>query len=90
MTPMVESALLRHMKNQDEAIAALTAEVQLLRNVIEGKIQMHQFLTFDEAAQMLKICRTTLQKRLKDGEYPWAVQKGRKWLFPYEKLKKCV
>lgn len=90
MRPETERALIEHMRNQDVAIAALTAEIQLLRGLVEGRIRTRKFLSLEEAAEVVHVGKTTMYERLRKGQYPFAVQHGRRWLIPYDELVKCV
>ena len=68
----------------------LATEVRLLRQAFE-KMQTQgakaKFLTMADACDYLHISRTTMTKRLADGEIGFAVKKGKSWLFDEEKLK---
>lgn len=73
-----------------EMLQELATEVRLLRQAFE-KLQMQganaKFLTMADACDYLHISRTTMTKRIADGEIGFAVKKGKSWLFPEEKLK---
>ena len=68
-------------------LKALCGEVKELRMAIEGRNASEVNYSYDEVCQYLKISRMTLYERMEKGEFPWAIKKGRRWLFPYEKLK---
>ena len=80
--------------NLEALILELTGEVRTLRKEV---MQLQQriaddriagkFLDMAEACEMLHIKRTTMQKKLAEGEFPYAVKNGKKWLFPADKLR---
>ena len=73
-----------------EMLQELATEVRLLRlELARNKSQgaNAKFLTMADACDYLHISRTTMTKRLADGEIGFAVKKGKSWLFPEEKLK---
>ena len=78
--------------NDTEAILgllkALAGEVAELRMAIEERNAKKRNYTMDEACEFLRISRTTMYNRMCMGEFPWAVKRGKSYLFPFEKLKK--
>lgn len=78
--------------NETEAILsllkALCGEVEALRLELEDRNSKKKNYTMNEACQYLRISRTTMYTRMSMGEFPWAVKRGKSYLFPFEKLKK--
>lgn len=78
--------------NETEAILsllkALCGEVAELRMAVEEKSAKKKNYTYDEACDYLRISRRTMHARMSNGEFAWAVKRGKSWLFPFEKLKK--
>lgn len=78
--------------NDAEAIIgllkALAGEVAELRMAIEERNAKKKNYTYAEACDYLRIGRTAMNERMRRGEFPWAVKKGKIWLFPFEKLKR--
>lgn len=80
--------------NLEALILELTGEVRTLRKevmllqqrVSEEKIA-NKFLDMKEACAMLHVSRTTMQKKLAEGDLPFAVKRGKSWLFPSDKLR---
>ena len=68
-------------------IRTLRREVMQLRSDRYDENLRGRFFTMKEACSFLKISRTTMQRRLTDGEIGFAIKKGKSWLFPAEKLK---
>lgn len=69
-------------------LKSLCGEVAELRMAVEERNAKKKNYTFDEVCEYLRISRTTLHVRMSMGEFPWAVKRGKSWLFPFEKLKK--
>lgn len=78
--------------NDTEAILSLLkrlcGEVEELRLELEDRNSKKKNYTMNEACQYLRISRTTMYTRMSMGEFPWAVKRGKSYLFPFEKLKK--
>ena len=78
--------------NETEAILsllkALCGEVAELRMAVEEKTAKKKNFTYNETCEYLRISRTTLNERMRRGEFSWAVKRGKSWLCPFEKLKK--
>ena len=80
--------------NVEALILELVGEVRTLRKEImqlqqrvsEEKIAC-KFLNMKEACAMLHVSRTTMQKKLAEGDLPFAVKRGKSWLFPADKLR---
>lgn len=81
------------MSELEGTIRSLVSEVRSLRLEIMtlkkelSNCQKKDFMTLKEACDYLNVSRTTIQKRLADGEICFAVKKGKSWLFPSDKLK---
>lgn len=71
-------------------VKVLRAEVVVLRNEIDSKKINRQYFSINEACEFLHIGKTKMYQLLRDGEFPWAVKRGRKWYFPALKLKQYV
>lgn len=84
---MDDVELLKYMRETAEMLHELRLEVSMLREVIRGKDVSSRFLKMDEACSYLKISRTTMTRRLSEGEITFATKKGKSWLFPEDKLK---
>lgn len=84
---MNEDELRQLLNGLVEEVRTLRLEVIKLKNVSRDSYLNGQFLTLKEACGYLKISRTTMQKRLSDGDICFAVKRGKSWLFPEEKLK---
>lgn len=69
-------------------LKSLCGEVAELRMAVEERNAKKKNYTFDEAREYLRISRTTRHERMRRGEFPWAVKRGKSWLFPFDKLKK--
>lgn len=69
-------------------LKSLCGEVAELRMAVEERNAKKKNYTFDEAREYLRISRTTMHERMRRGEFPWAVKRGKSWLFPFDKLKK--
>lgn len=77
------------------ALKALTDEVRSLRHEVlrlsertkENALQ-GRWLTMKEACSLLRVSRSTMQKRLADGEIPFGVKRGKSWIFPADKLER--
>jgi len=68
-------------------LKSLCGEVAELRMAVEERNAKKKNYTFDEAREYLRISRTTMHERMRRGEFPWAVKRGKSWLFPFDKLK---
>lgn len=68
-------------------VRGMRVELMTLRNIVEKKASEENWKTLKEACSYLHIGKTTMQQRLTNGEVPWAVKHGKKWLFPADKLK---
>lgn len=68
-------------------VKALRVELMMLKAEQEKARMKGQYLTMAEACELLRIGRTTMNARLADGEYPFAVKRHGKWLFPADKLR---
>ena len=80
--------LLQYMKENARMLKELCVEVAMLREMVRGNGIGSRFLTMDEACKYLRISRTTMQRRLADGEIGFAVKQGKSWKFPAEELKR--
>lgn len=87
MKTMNDMELIKYMKETAQMLHELRLEVAMLREMVRGKAISNRFLTMDEACEYLHISRTTMTKRLADGEIAFASKKGKSWLFPEEQLK---
>lgn len=79
--------LLQYMKENARMLKELCVEVAMLREMVRENGIGSRFLTMDEACKYLNISRTTMTKRLADGEIAFAAKKGKSWLFPEDKLR---
>lgn len=77
------------------ALKALTDEVRLLKHEVlrlsektKEDALKGRWLTMKEACALLKVSRSTMQKRLADGEIPFGVKRGKSWIFPADKLER--
>lgn len=68
-------------------VKSLRVELMQLKNEQERARAKGQYLTMAEACDLLRIGRTTMTERLSQGEYPWAIKRHGKWLFPADKLR---
>lgn len=84
---MIDSELIKYMKETANQLHELRLEVAMLREMVRGNAVSGKFLTMAEACAYLKISRATMTKRLADGEIGFASKRGKSWLFPEEKLK---
>lgn len=84
---MIDSELIKYMKETANQLHELRLEVAMLREMVRGDVVSGKFLTMAEACAYLKISRATMTKRLADGEIGFASKRGKSWLFPEEKLK---
>ena len=68
-------------------VRTLRKEVMLLQQRIADDKMSGRFMSMKDACMFLHISRTTMQKRLADGDFSFAVKKGKCWLFPADKLR---
>lgn len=73
-----------------EKVEALTHEVQELRRAVQHGQNRKQWYTMAEFCQIMKISRTTVQERLRLGEYCWARKDGKSWRFPAEQVERIT
>lgn len=78
-------------------VKSLAAEVKELKHEMGELVERMtvermrgQWLTLKEACEVMHIGHTTMHARLAAGEYPWAVKKQGKWLFPANKVRDYV
>lgn len=64
----------------------LRAEVVSLQVTVENSKIRQQYFGMREACEFMRISRTKMQQMLSAGELPWAVRKGKKWMFPVSKM----
>lgn len=67
----------------------LRTEIRELKSMLLAQGGLNRWLTMDEAAEHLRISRTTMSGRLTDPEFcnaVGAVREGRKWRFSAAKL----
>ena len=62
-------------------------ELVQLRNIVTAEKIKSNYLTMSEACNMLHVSRTTISKRINNGEMGFAVKRGKSWLFPADKLR---
>lgn len=80
--------------SDQELIQSLTSEIRemrvdliKLRNIVENQIIESKWMTLQEVCKYLRIGKTCMHERLSSGEFPWAVKRGKNWLFPGDKIK---
>ena len=82
---------MRYLREMLEEVRAdvkmLRVEVVTLKNELDKYKAQGKYMTTAEACAILRIGRTTMHERLTSGEYPWAVKRHGKWLFPADKLR---
>jgi excisionase family DNA binding protein len=71
-------------------VGELQAEIHNLRNEMQSSRVNSQWLGLTEACSYLKVGKTTMLKRLAEGEFPTAVKKGRKWMFKITDLNRYM
>lgn len=64
-----------------QMIGELMGEVQCIRHEMSSAKVNSQWLELAEACKYIKVGKTTMMKRLADGDFPTAVKKGGKWMF---------
>ena len=84
---MNELEVLRLMNGLAEEIHELRKEVLKLSEAVAGKARKGKFLTIAEACEYLHISRSTMQKRIAEGEITFAVKRGKSYLLPEELLR---
>lgn len=84
---MSDYELMKTLNDLCQEIRFLRHEVALLKGDRSTESLKSKFLTMKEACTMLKVSRATMSRRLADGEFGFAVKKGKSWLFPAERLK---
>ena len=84
---MSDYELMKTLNDLCQEIRFLRHEISLLKGDRSTESLKSKFLTMKEACTMLKVSRATMSRRLADGEFGFAVKKGKSWLFPAERLK---
>lgn len=80
--------MMREMLEEVRAdVKSLRVELMQLKNEQERARAKGQYLTMAEACDLLRVGRTTMTERLNGGEYPFAIKRHGKWLFPADKLR---
>lgn len=79
--------VMKLMRQMADDIKVLRAEIVVLQHAVDTAKINRQYFELAEACEFLHVKRTKMQQLLKEGEFPFAVKKGRKWLFPALKLK---
>lgn len=80
--------VLKALRELTESVGILRMEVMRLAEMTRNDLLRGKWLTLDEACKYLRISRTTMQRRLADGEIGFAVKQGKSWKFPAEELKR--
>lgn len=80
--------VLKALRELKESVAILRMEVMRLSEMTTREMLKGKWLTMDEACEYLRISRTTMQRRLADGEIGFGVKHGKSWKFPADKLER--
>lgn len=84
---MSDYELMKTLNDLCQEIRSLRHEVMLLKGDRSTEALKSKYLTMKEACTMLKVSRATMTRRLHEGDFSFAVKKGKSWLFPAERLK---
>ena len=84
---MNELELIRMIKEMASELREVKLELMRLRNETRERGISTKFLKMKDACSYLKISRTTMQKRISNGEISFACKNGGSYLFPEDKLK---
>lgn len=68
-------------------IRTLRKEVLLLQQKVTDEKMAGRYMSMKDACAFLHISRTTMQKRIAEGEFSFAVKRGKSWLFPADKMR---
>jgi excisionase family DNA binding protein len=82
--------LVHQNKSLLQKVNELIGEVQHIRHEMSAEKVNSQWMELAEACKYIKVGKTTMMKRLADGEFPTAVKKGRKWMFRIQDLNRYL
>ena len=78
---MTEELIVQKLDNLQNAIAELAKVVRSTGEVVNRFNSIPRYVGMSEACKMLGISRSTMNNRLKTGNYPFAFQENGHWRF---------
>lgn len=85
---MNDLEVLKVLRELKDEVRHLRMQVLRLTEKAKEDDLKGRWLTMKEACDYLKVSRNTMQRRLAEGEIPFAVKRGKNWKFPADKLEK--
>ena len=80
--------LLKLLKEMKSEVTELRAEVSALKYEMHDRKIRSTWMDMKDVCEYLHISMSTMKNRMNAGEFAFGVKKGRKWMFPAEKIKR--